>query len=72
MWVVHSIHLGQSTNQEGKKGTKTYMYIDNQKLFNRRGLIIYFRVKKGIFFKGITQKKLCYRLQNPEKFIQKP
>lgn len=42
--------------------------MDNQKLFNRRELIIYFWVKTLM---GITQKKLYYRLENPEKFIQK-
>lgn len=73
MWVVHSIHLGQSTNQQEKrKGTRTFIYMDNQKIFNRRGMIIFFWVKKKEFFsRGISQKKLCYRLQNPEKFIQK-
>lgn len=62
----------QTNRKKKKKNKNIYIYMDKQKIFNGRGLIIYFRVKKkGIFFQGHYPKKLCYRLQNPEKIIQK-
>lgn len=67
-WCTLFILDKVQTKRKKKRNKNIYIYMDNQKLFNRRELIIYFWVKTLM---GITHKNLYYRLENPEKFIQK-